>query len=204
MIFALIGTFTGLSQSWLSFHWKAVWYLRHQQKKEKKQKKRTKRRRREIQSKQMTQKTTFFWWTHWTKSHVSSVSQPKSVCQDRLPLTLIPKYLLRRKSHRGQHLKCSKEAGVWAVDTKPQEKKQQQLLTTEQNAPMNKLRQRSNRRKQERVIAGYNNNTPDTETAHRNSSDTVSGRLISRLLCLCMRNAGSHHWPLIPPRHQSN
>lgn len=58
---------------------------------------------------------------------------------------------------------------------------------SEQNALMNKhsqLRQRSNSRKQDRVIEGYNNNTPDTDTAHRDSSDTVSGRLISQLLCL--------------------
>lgn len=72
------------------------------------------------------------------------------------------------------------------VNNKLREEKKK-CLTTEQNALMNKhsrLRQRSNSRKQERVIAGYNNNTPDTDTAHRNSSDTVSGRLISQLLCL--------------------
>lgn len=138
-----------------------------------------------MQSKQMTQKTTFFWWSHWTKSHVSSVSHPKSVCQDHLALTLIPKYLLRRKSHRGQHLKC-RERQESELNSQQQAQRKKRL-TTEQNALMNKhsrLRQRSNPRKQERVIAGYNNNTPDTDTAHRNCSDTVSGRLISQLLCL--------------------
>lgn len=43
-------------------------------------------------------------------------------------------------------------------------------------------RQKSNSRKQERVIVGHSDNTPDT--ARHNSSDAVSGRLTSQLLCL--------------------
>lgn len=42
-------------------------------------------------------------------------------------------------------------------------------------------RQKSNSRKQERVIVGHSDNTPDT--AHHGSSDAVSGRPTSQLLC---------------------
>lgn len=115
-----------------------------------------------------------------------AVSHPdKSACQDHLPLTPIPRYLLRTKPNRGQHLKCCKRQSELNSQQQAQRGKKKKSLTTEQNALMNKhswLRQRSNSRKQERVIAGHNNNTPDT--AHRKSSDTVSGRLICQLLCL--------------------
>lgn len=59
-------------------------------------------------------------------------------------------------------------------------------LDSEQNALMNKhssLRQGGNLKEQERVIAGYNNYTPDTDIADTNSVVTVSGQLISQPLC---------------------
>lgn len=184
MNFALISTIAGLSRAGSHFTGKLCDTLDFNWKKQKRNEE-ERERGREMQSKQMTQKTTFFWWTHWTKSHVSSVSHPKSACPGHLPHTLIPKYVLRAKPCRGQHLKCSKRQE--SEFNSQQQALRKKSLTTEQNAQMNKhsqLRQRGNSRKQERVIAAYSNNTPDTDTAHHNSSDTVSGWLISQLLCL--------------------
>lgn len=97
--FALISTFTGLSQASSRFP-ETRWYL-----------KKTWERQREAERcipSKCPRKQPFFWWIHWTKSHVSSVSHPKSACHDHLLLTLISKHRERTIPHKRQHPKCSK------------------------------------------------------------------------------------------------